>query len=127
MDTVSYGYELVDTPAESITEPPQDGAMIFGMFLEGSRWDEKTHKMQESRSKELYTALPTIHMQPAANRERPATGIYDSPVYKTLGRFGVLSTTGHSTNFVMTLEIPTELPRDHWVNRGVAAFLALKS
>ena len=36
--------------------------MIYGLFLEGARFDEKTHKLQESRSKELYTALPTIHM-----------------------------------------------------------------
>jgi len=38
---------------------------------------------------------------------------------------GVLSTTGHSTNFVCTFEMATNVDPNHWVKRGVALFLAL--
>lgn len=47
-------------------------------------------------------------------------GCYKCPVYKTTLRKGELSTTGHSTNFIMYLDIPTSLNPNHWIRRGVA-------
>ena len=46
-----------------------------------------------------------------------------SPFYKTSRRAGTLSTTGHSTNFVMTLGLPFEDEgdgQDKWIRRGTA-------
>ena len=69
--------------------------------------------------------MPMMHLLPVDHRVQPDTGIYITPVYKTLSRFGVLSTTGHSTNFVMTIEVPSDRPQAHWIKRGVAGFAAL--
>lgn len=46
--------------------------------------------------------------------------------YKVVSRAGTLSTTGHSTNFVMFLELPTDRSEDDWIKAGVACFLALR-
>lgn len=82
--------------------------------------------LDESKPKQLYVEMPLIWFVPKRNRERPEAGIYDCPVYKVLSRTGTLSTTGHSTNFVMYIEMPSNEEQAHWIRRGVAAFLALR-
>lgn len=81
--------------------------------------------MDDSRPKELYTDIPICHFDPKEDRVKPTTGIYNCPIYKTVARFGVLLTTGHSTNFVLYLEIPDQIGEEKWIMAGVAGFLAL--
>ena len=69
--------------------------------------------------------MPIIRLIPAADRVQPSTGIYICPVYKTLTRAGTLSTTGHSTNFVMPIELPSDKTPEHWIKRAVALICAL--
>jgi len=127
IDTVTYGYDMRDETVEGVfaTGPPSDGAYIWGLYIEGARWDMQTHQLEESRPKELFTELPIIHLLPIANRKPPTEGFYQLPVYKTMARFGLLSTTGHSTNFVMAIEVPSDRPQAHWIKRGTAGLTGL--
>lgn len=67
-----------------------------------------------------------LHLQPVADRKTPTEGIYNCPLYKVESRRGTLSTTGHSTNFVMDMELPSKDQEDIWIRAGVAAFLSLR-
>ena len=67
-----------------------------------------------------------MHLVPFEDRVPPAEGIYNCPLYKVESRQGTLSTTGHSTNFVMYIELPSKELEDTWIRGGVAAFLSLR-
>eukprot|EP01012_Entosiphon_sulcatum_P030911 TRINITY_DN3847_c0_g1_i1.p1 TRINITY_DN3847_c0_g1~~TRINITY_DN3847_c0_g1_i1.p1 ORF type:complete len:4187 (-),score=787.17 TRINITY_DN3847_c0_g1_i1:47-10915(-) len=120
IDTISFGFEVQKQAASALKSPP-DGVYITGLFMEGARWDHNAHSIGESRAKELFTEMPVVWLKPEINRKKP-DGTYTCPAYKTLSRAGTLSTTGHSTNFVLAMDLPSNLPESHWVERGVACF-----
>jgi len=127
IDELDMDFKIYDEiePAD-VTEKPEDGVFCYGMFFEGARWNKTIHMIDESKPKQLYSELPLIWYVPKRNREVPTTGIYMCPVYKVLSRTGTLSTTGHSTNFVQYIELPSKEDQAKWVRGGVAAFLALR-
>ncbi|XP_078019489.1 dynein axonemal heavy chain 1 [Epinephelus lanceolatus] len=125
IDTIGFDFEVVVKSVSQITEKPNTGCYIHGLFLEGARWDTEAGQLTESRPKELYTEMAIIWLIPKPNRKPPTSGVYVCPIYKTLTRAGTLSTTGHSTNYVMAVELPTDCSQRHWIKRGVALICAL--
>ena len=97
-----------------------------GMFLEGARWDYDKHLLNESLPKQLHTLFPVLHLMPMPSEDLDTSQLcYECPVYRTAERRGVLATTGHSSNFVMDIKLPSDLSEDHWTRRGVAGLLSL--
>ncbi|XP_063786085.1 dynein axonemal heavy chain 3-like [Pseudophryne corroboree] len=103
---------------------PADGIYINGPYMEGARWDRNRHVIAESFPKVLYESMPIIWLLPG-EKIAEIDSVYQCPVYKTSARRGELSTTGHSTNYVLTMNLATDKPANHWVNRGVACLCQL--
>jgi len=137
IDTVDFNFLVQKSFGNDIAKRPDDGVYIYGLFLEGARWDALEHCLAESQPKELFVDFPAIHLTPQVNRKPPTEGVYSCPCYKTTVRAGLLSTTGHSTNFVLMVELPSKEPCSgnfhkyietfsaHWIKRAVALFTTL--
>ncbi|XP_053075250.1 dynein axonemal heavy chain 1 isoform X4 [Acinonyx jubatus] len=125
IDTISFDFKVMHQSVSELKKRPKEGCYIHGLFLEGARWDPEAFQLAESRPKELYTEMAVIWLLPTPNRKIQDQDFYLCPIYKTLTRAGTLSTTGHSTNYIIAVEIPSDQPQRHWIKRGVALICAL--
>jgi dynein heavy chain len=102
IDEVNFDFKVL-TEAERATYAskeggPEDGAHIWGLYMDGGRWDPANHCMAEQLPKELYSEVPMIHLAPAhVSKIEPVKDsdpggtahIYICPTYKTSLRFGI--------------------------------------
>ncbi|XP_038676444.1 dynein heavy chain 3, axonemal isoform X3 [Scyliorhinus canicula] len=124
IDHIGFEFEVMKEENE-MSKKPSDGAYVKGLFLEGARWDREKMVIGESFPKILFDSMPIIWLKPGVSASFLHLNIYYCPVYKTSARRGTLSTTGHSTNYVLPIEISSDKPEQHWINRGVAALCQL--
>nr|CAD7398221.1 unnamed protein product [Timema cristinae] len=124
IDKLSFQFQIMDHDADT-KEEPEFGAFCKGLFLEGARWDRQLKILNESFPKILFDVVPIILLRPGVTAKFVPKPSYNCPVYKTSARRGILSTTGHSTNFVMFIDLLSNQPERHWINRGVACLCQL--
>lgn len=83
---------------------------MYGMFLEGAKWNYDSMELDESDPKVLFAKLPYIFLIPCHNNDVKDYSHYNCPIYKTSVRKGVLATTGHSNNFIMYMKLASSKP-----------------
>ena len=120
VDEIAFDFEPIKGDVSDITEPPEAGVYVSGLFLEGCGWDEENMQLVESEKNVLHSKAPIFWFKPRKADEIKQNARYDCPCYRTAERRGTLATTGHSTNFVMHVKMPTKEPAEHWIKRGVA-------
>ena len=152
IDLVGFDFVVLNHVYDTsgVPEKPESGSIINGPYLEGCRWNDETGVLDESRPKELFTPMPCVWLKPQVDFKSPAgphpmyptvdpevRQVYACPLYKTLLRTGTLSTSGHSTNFVLMAELPSNDACEglfhkycegfscHWIKRAVALFTSL--
>jgi len=123
IDTLTYDFEMPEE--QNPTERPENGVYCYGVFLEGCKWDWDKWELAESDPKVLYVPVPLIWIVPCKKTDLGEFPSYECPLYKVSTRKGVLSTTGHSTNYVMPIRLSSSTPESHWVKRGVAMLTSL--
>lgn len=122
IDKLIFDYDIIQ---DENPVPPSDGINVCGMYIEGCKWNLQTRLLDESDAKILFVKCPMIWFKPCLKEEVKNYPHYNCPVYKTSERRGVLSTTGHSTNFVAFIRLPSDKSQAHWIKRGVAMLCSL--
>ncbi|PSN57350.1 Dynein heavy chain 7 [Blattella germanica] len=123
IEQLTFDYIIASFDISS--EPPEDGCYIHGLFLDGARWDKDNQILGESYPKVLWELMPAIHVNPTCKENMVVGKRYVCPLYKTSERHGILSTTGHSNNYIFPLLLTTDQPASHWIKRGVALLCQL--
>lgn len=124
IDTLIFRFEVFDLDAEEVQEGPEDGVYVHGLFMDGARWDRKARLIADQKKGEMFSPMPVVHFLPTTSA-RQKDGYYVCPLYKTSVRKGTLSTTGHSTNYILDLSIPSNQPEDFWILKGTALLCQL--
>ena len=47
---------------DDITEAPNEGVYVHGLYLDGAGWDKKSSRLLEPIPKVLFTTLPVVHI-----------------------------------------------------------------
>jgi dynein heavy chain len=142
IDEVSFQFAPLGMDPHAYDDAaPEEGVYVRGLFLEGCDWDVERRVLREAAPKVLFANAPVFWLRPRRRRagadadadadaaaegeNAAAANTYRCPVYRTQERRGELATTGHSTNFVMFMDVPSDAPSDHWVLRGAAMITSL--
>ena len=107
------------TDPNQISNPPNEGAYIHGLFLEGASWEggDNDGYLVDQKLKELHPVLPLINVVAIEIDKKDFTGKYVCPVYYTTQR-------GPTYVFDADLKMESYDSDDSkWILAGVAAIL----
>ena len=102
-----------ETP-EEVEAAPEDGVYVYGLFIDGARWDRENEIIADQYPAKMVETMPVIHFKPMEDY-KPDPEEYQAPLYKTSVRAGVLSTTGQSTNYILNVAVPSKEAPSVWV------------
>jgi dynein heavy chain len=92
---------------------------VFGMFLEGARWDMQSNQIEESRPKEMFSPMPVMIARadakgPGSASEKHCRDKYICPVY---------AITTRRPYYIFPAQMRTKEPYQKWILAGVAIIL----
>lgn len=66
VDRIDFEVKVLDTMTHTdVKEKPENGCYIYGIYLEGARWESKKHHcITNPYPKELFSDLPLVHLVP---------------------------------------------------------------
>ncbi|XP_033960741.1 dynein axonemal heavy chain 11 [Pseudochaenichthys georgianus] len=116
LDKVNLTVDVTKKFKEEFNQPAREGAYVYGLYMEGARWDTQAGVITEARLKELTPGMPVISVRAVPNDRQETRNIYECPVYKTKIR---------GPTYVWTFSLKTRERPAKWVLAGVALLLSV--
>ena len=69
LDTVALTNDVLNKNKDDVTQPPNAGVYVYGLFLEGAAWSRTHMRLVESRAKVLFDPMPVIHISAVATAQ----------------------------------------------------------
>ncbi|KAG8139084.1 hypothetical protein E2320_001860 [Naja naja] len=114
LDKMCLTTDVTKKSREDYGHPPREGAYIFGLYMEGARWDIQAGVVAEARLKDLTPMLPVIFARAIPIERQETKHLYKCPVYKTKLR---------GPTYTWTFNLKTKEKPSKWVLAGVALLL----
>uniref|UniRef100_A0A3P9B038 Dynein axonemal heavy chain 11 n=1 Tax=Maylandia zebra TaxID=106582 RepID=A0A3P9B038_9CICH len=116
LDKVNLTVDVTKKFKEEFNQPAREGAYVYGLYMEGARWDTQTGVITEARLKELTPTMPVISVRAVPSDRQETRNIYECPLYKTKIR---------GPTYVWTFSLKTRERPAKWVLAGVALLLSV--
>lgn len=115
IDELVFDFRVTNEPVEL-----EHAMVISGLFLQCASWSEAG--LVDAKPNVLFEELPNVVLIPTRNTDLEINHRYPCPVYRTSLRRGVLTTTGHSSNYILDILLPSNEHANKWIRLGVALF-----
>ncbi|XP_066544120.1 dynein axonemal heavy chain 11 [Amia ocellicauda] len=116
LDKMHLTVDVTKKFKEEFNQPAREGAYVYGLYMEGARWDTQGGNITEARLKELTPIMPVMFVRAIPNDRQETRNIYECPVYKTKFR---------GATYVWTFSLKTKERPAKWVLAGVALLLSV--
>uniref|UniRef100_A0A7S4MJ94 Dynein heavy chain n=2 Tax=Prymnesium polylepis TaxID=72548 RepID=A0A7S4MJ94_9EUKA len=114
LDDVVSTFDVLKQDKDDVKHGPSEGIYIYGLFLDGCKWDKGKGELTDSDPKVIYSPLPVLHIAAtgSVDKTKQRDTIYAAPVYRAPKRTGL--------NFITAVNLKTGEGSMKWVLRGVA-------
>lgn len=114
LDKMCLSVDVLKKTRDELAGAPREGSYLYGLYMEGARWDGNLGQIAESKLKELTPLMPIVFIKAIPVDRKEQKNVYECPVYKTKER---------GPTFVWTFNLKTKEKAAKWTLGGVGLLL----
>ena len=120
IDSIAFEFPILNQEPGQILASPKEGAYIYGLYIEGARWDFENGHLADAEPMKLVSNMPIVHFKPSESK-RKAKGLYNCPVYLYPIRTG----SRERPSFMVAVDLKVgEYDSTFWIKKGTAMLLS---
>jgi len=110
LDKKTITTDVTKRNIEECDQAARDGAYVYGLSMQGARWNIENSTVEVSRPKEMYCPMPVITCKAIRADKQQGSNIFMCPCYKTEQR---------GPTYVFCAQLKTKSPPARWIMAGV--------